>query len=162
MKKFPSAAALAVIVACGASTVRAQVEVQPTDGAHMTTDSNSVNPSPVAIAPAGTGGVMVFIDPVTKQMRQPLPGEVEQLLGTPVTPPSKNTSVAQPVMSLVPGGGVSVVLDESTHSYMVVTKKADGTMLMDCLPSAQQATDAVMNGLSTGEILHGKEVHDVH
>jgi hypothetical protein len=134
MKKFPSAAALAVIVACGASAVSAQV---------------------------AAGGAMVFIDPVTKQIRQPEPGEVEQLMAKPTAQSPKNASVAQPVMSLVPGGGVGIVLDESTHSYMVVTRRPDGTTLMDCLPSAQQAADAVRNGLSTGEILHGNEVHDV-
>ncbi len=112
-------------------------------------------------SPTSAGGVMVFIDPLTGKTREPDAGEVEQLL--------RQRALALPQSSLnapsstisVPGGGVGLMLDDSFHNYMVVTRKPDGTLLMDCLPDGKAAADAVTNGLSTGEILHKKEVLDV-
>lgn len=114
--------------------------------------------------PASAAGVMVFIDPLTGKTRQPEAGEVEQLLqqrASTLPQSSLASPTSQASTFSVPGGGVGLMLDDSFHSYMVVTRKPDGTVLMDCLPDGKAAADAVTNGLSTGEILHKKEALDV-
>ena len=115
----------------------------------------------VSSTPAGSGGLMVFIDPVTKQIRQPSPGEVEQLQASAVAQPSPSDVIArQPIPPLV-GVGVGLMLDESTHSHVVLTKTKDGTTQMDCLPTATQAVNAVTRGTRSDGTAHGSEAHDV-
>ena len=112
-----------------------------------------------APAPVGAGGLMVFIDPATGKIIQPDAAQVNDLVGR--LPQSKTPFVPKPFASAVPGGGVGVLLDESFHSYMVVTRRPDASMVMDCLQDADQVADAIAHGLKTGEILYKKAVLDV-
>ncbi|MCM3875352.1 MAG: hypothetical protein NEA02_02920 [Thermoanaerobaculia bacterium] len=91
-------------------------------------------------APAA-GGLVVFIDPVTGKIRQPDAAEIGSLVSPPgaVTPP-----VEEPlVMKTGPGGAVGLLLDSRFESFMVVTKKPDGTLAMACVEGKKKADDAV-------------------
>jgi hypothetical protein len=153
--------ALTTVAMLGASVAAAQEVSHAVDGIPLTAATEGATPQAATPPSESAGGVMVFIDPVTGKTRQPEAGEVEQLLQqrAPALPQSSLTSPSSTFN--VPGGGVGLMLDDSFHSYMVVTRKPDGTMLMDCLPDGKAAADAVTNGLSTGEILHKKEALDV-
>jgi len=153
------AIALATAATLCASGAAAQFANQPTDGKKLSETPKSTLPASIAPAPVGAGGMMIFIDPVTGKIRQPDAADIAELLSQ--RPPTAATFVAQPFVNPIPGGGVGVKLDSSFENYMVVTKKADGSLLMDCLPDARKAADAVANGLKSGEILRKKEVLDV-
>jgi hypothetical protein len=152
-----TAAAAAALVAPVAS---AQFASQPADGETPWQAPKSAQPAAIAPSPAGAGGLMIFVDPVTRKIRQPDAADIRELLSLPARP---QTTFAARVLEFksIPGGGVGVMLDDSFLNYMVVTKKPDGSLLMECLPDAKKATEAVTNGLKSGEILHKKEVLDV-
>lgn len=149
------------VAVSGALVVAAQEVSHAVDGIPLTAATKGATSRAATPPSESAGGVMVFIDPLTGKIRQPEPGEVEQLL--------QQRALALPQSSLtspsstfnVPGGGVGLMLDDSFDSYMVVTRKPDGSLLMDCLPDGKAAAEAVTKGLSTGEILHKKEVLDV-
>jgi hypothetical protein len=101
-------------------------------------------PAPPA-APAK--GLVVFVDPVTGQIRQPDPAEI----GALTAPPQRSTTArpapdAPLLMKYGPGGAVGVVLDSRYESFMVVTKKPDGSLSMDCVEGARKADEAVTGG----------------
>jgi hypothetical protein len=151
--------ALAAAATLGASVAGAQFVSQPTDGKTTSEAPKNALPATIAPSPAGAGGLMIFIDPLTGKIRQPDAADISELLS--LRPQPQTPFIARPFVSPTPGGGVGVMLDDSFHNYMVVTKKPDGSLLMDCLPDAGAAADALANGLKSGETLHKKEVLDV-
>lgn len=151
--------ALAAAATFGISVASAQLASPPADDKTPSGAPNSKPSATAARVPANAGGMLIFIDPATGKIRQPDAADVNELLLA--NPQSQTPFVARPFVSSVPGGGVGVALDDSFQSYMVVTKKADGTLLMDCLPDGRKAADAVTSGLNSGEILRKKEVLDV-
>ena len=112
-------------------------------------------------APGAGWGLMVFIDPVTGKIRQPDAEDIRALQAQQPVALRSAAMAAGPLPYALPGGGVGVKLDESFHNYVVVTKKPNGSLLMDCVPGAEKAADAVAKGLQTGETSHKKEVLDV-
>jgi hypothetical protein len=106
----------------------------------------------------GAGGLVIFIDPVTKQIRQPEPGEMQQLLG-PET--QKVVGGAPLVRKTLAGGGVGVVLDSSFDSYTVVTKQPDGKLSMGCVTGERKAEELVSTGAPVSETVETQEAHDV-
>jgi hypothetical protein len=101
-------------------------------------------------------GLVVFIDPVTGKIRQPDPAEIGGLVAPPaaVTRPVE----APLVMKFGPGGAVGVVLDSRFESFMVVTKKPDGKLAMDCVTGEQKAHEAISAGANHVHKPDGKEV----
>jgi hypothetical protein len=91
---------------------------------------------------AKENGLKVFIDPVTGQIRQPTAAEIGAL-----SEPKTATAQAEPVLIPGPGGGngVGAMLDESTMMYMVVTKRQDGKLDMDCVTGDKTAANRVAN-----------------
>jgi hypothetical protein len=85
------------------------------------------------------GGLVVAIDPTTKEIRQPTPDEMMML-----SPPPAVTTGAQ-ALATVPGpaGGVGLFLGDSGMSYAVVSKGPDGKLKFDCVENAKTAEDKV-------------------
>lgn len=93
-------------------------------------------------APAAAG-LVVFRDPVTGQIRQPSAAEIRSIL-----PPEKPQAPRTLVTKTGPNGAVGIVLDSSFDSYLVVTKKPDGKLAMDCVTGEKKAELAIA-GTST-------------
>lgn len=136
MKVFVTVA-LAIAAGLDSSGAAAQYVWQAREAAQAV-------PSGAAVAPAnsvrGTGaGLQIFIDPVTGQIRPPEQEDLRALARQPVQP--QFTPVPQLFFGRdgIPG----VRLDPSFDSYMVASKRADGALDMDCLPSKAQAMDAL-------------------
>jgi hypothetical protein len=112
-------------------------------------------------APAG---VLVFVDPVTHEIRPPLPGEVEQLTGLQVQSLQTVTSEQQAARQFATSSGaVGLKLDDSYATFMVVTKGPDGKLTMTEGNNAD-AEKAVKNGAAApvkSELTVKKGVPDV-
>ena len=115
-------------------------------------------------APAA-GGLVVFIDPVTGKIRQPEAAEIGGLVSPLAAPGAAAPLVETPlVMKYGPAGAVGVVLDSRFESFMVVTKKPDGTLSMDCLDGKKKADEAVAATTTPAKPARksdGKEAADV-
>jgi hypothetical protein len=119
--------------------------------------------APVKPAPAVAGGMMVFIDPVTKQIRQPDASEIGALTGAASGNFSAATMPAADTTVYGPGLAVGMRLDESTMSYAVVSKRGDGSLKMDCV-TGDKAAGAALQGAQPAKpqsIPAKKEVLDV-
>ncbi len=88
-------------------------------------------------APAAAG-LVVFRDPATGQVRQPSAAEIRSIL-----PPEKPQAPRTLVTKTGPNGAVGIVLDSSFDSYLVVTKKPDGKLAMDCVTGERKAEQAI-------------------
>lgn len=121
-----SSLVLALLAGAGMSSVLAQTAPAP-----------AVAPGPVAQqAPAGQGGFMAFKDPVTGALRPPEPGEaaaLRALIPVPAQPPAP--ALQRPMAA----GGYSVLLDSSFDSFMVMTRRQDGSLAYDCLTPQEAA-----------------------
>lgn len=94
-------------------------------------------------APGGKG-LVVFVDPVTGQIRQADAAEIGSLVSPPGAPDAAAPAAEKPlVMKYGPGGAVGVVLDERFENFMVVTKTPDGKLAMSCVEGKQKADAAV-------------------
>ena len=139
MRFICAVCALGVAAAVSGAAQDRQPQADKTD---KKTDKETIGqPAKPAAAPAqpasSGGGVMVFIDPVTKQIVQPTPAQIGTL--APATP-----ATAAPVTQFaVPTGGFGVKLDESHMSNMVVTKGPDGTLNTDCVDGTKAAASRV-------------------
>jgi hypothetical protein len=101
-------------------------------------------------------GVIVAIDPVTKQIRQPEAAEVQALTGGKKTAAAVATTTLKKIQG--PGQyGVGIVLDNTTMVYMVATKAADGTIANDCV-TGEKAAVAKVSGAQPAT---AKQVPDV-
>lgn len=117
-----------------AAPARTDTAKQPAATAARTT--------PAGPARVGTQGMIVVIDPVTKQIRQPDAAEINALTG------GKKAAAAQIVQPLRmiqgPGPyGVGLTLDDSSMVYMVVTKTIDGKLVSDCVTGEKAAVAKV-------------------
>jgi len=122
-------------------------------------------PAPPVERKAAPKGLVVFIDPVTGKIRQPEAAEIEGLVSPPAAPGAAAPLVERPlVMKYGPAGAVGVVLDSRFESFMVVTKKPDGTLSMDCLDGKKKADEAVAattTHAKPARVSDGKEAVDV-
>jgi hypothetical protein len=90
---------------------------------------------------SGGGGAVVFVDPVTGQIRQPDESEIGALLGT-ATPPQA-TGTAAPAFVQGPGNAVGLRLGEESMSYMVARKTPDGQIVFECVTGDQAAASGI-------------------
>jgi hypothetical protein len=116
-------------------------------------DSEKATPKAAPASPAG--GLVVFIDPVTGQIRQPEAAEI----GTLSAPPQAGVinaapSAAQQHTPVVhrefrgAGGVIGVKLGDESLSYMVVSKTPDGKLAEDCVTGGEAAAVAVSKGVT--------------
>jgi hypothetical protein len=123
----------------------------------------AANAAKTTSKPAAAGGLVVFVDPATGQIRQPSPSEIGALTqGNAAQSGGSATEAAasEPVMIQGPGNAVGAVLDDSSLSYMVVTKTAGGKLAMDCVDGEKAAKDRLKNA-AQGARPAKKEVLDV-
>ncbi len=130
--------AIGIAVAVGAGGVFLATR-NTTQAQNKETASSSLTPQPTGET---DGGLVVFIDPVTGQIRQPDAAEIGTL-SRPATRKAGETRQAQPFP--VPGGGVGMALDPSFDLSVMVTKTADGKLKTDCVVG-QDAAAAVARG----------------
>lgn len=113
---------------------------------------------PVKTAAKKTGpasqGMIISVDPVTKQIRQPDASEMQVLTGSSVA----NIAVGEQPLRMIqgPGNAVGVVLPPSMMVYSVATKSAEGKLKMDCVTGDKAAEQKLQQG---GQVK--KEVLDV-
>ncbi len=146
--------ALATALACSLASVAfsqtattSQAQAKP-DARRAAKQSRTLKapPSKTAAMPSSKGGVVVFIDPVTGQIRQPDAAEIGSLTGTSAASSGQQAAAPQdaaPQTIIGPGNAVGIVLDESTLSYMVVSKTLDGKLDMDCVTGDKAANKRV-------------------
>lgn len=110
---------------------------------------------PAATASGSMAGSMAFIDPVTKQLRQPEAGEMATLINS--RSPNGAGQPLPPRQFIGIGGARGVVLGPEFDTAMVVTKTADGKVLIGEVTGMENARAAVMKG---APIATKKEVLD--
>jgi hypothetical protein len=138
---------LVICAAVGASGAFAQAPQPASDAQKQApasakpADEKKAPPQAEAQPPSAAGGVVVFIDPVTKQIRQPDAAEIGALL-----PKARPVPAAPLVTKSLPGGGVEIVLDSSFDSYAVATKTPDGQLVMDCVTGDSKSAETVSAG----------------
>jgi hypothetical protein len=86
------------------------------------------------------GGVVVFIDPATGQIRQPDASEIGGLVTPPAGPAPK---APEPTLLQGPGGAVGARLGADALTYMVVTTAPGGQLAMDCVTGDKAAAARV-------------------
>jgi hypothetical protein len=100
-----------------------------------------------AAAASPQKGLVVFVDPVTGQIRQPDPSEIGALTAPPPGSETAKPAAEPPLqMKFGPGGAVGVVLDGRYENFLVVTKTPDGKLAMDCVTGSGKAAEAVAAG----------------
>lgn len=118
---------------------------------------------------AGQQGMTVVKDPVTGQLRGPTAEEAAQLnalaaQGKAVAAPGKNSrkaAAAGIAPETAPGtttyyadGTVEMTVDPEMVSYSVMTKGADGKLVLQCVTGASAATKAMSTPATTDSKEH--------
>jgi hypothetical protein len=130
-------------LACALASIAAHAQTAVSGGPAQTAHSAIVSANGSQAVSPSTQGLLIAIDPVTRQWRLPTADELREL-GALRT----KAAVAPPVPQAMPGGpGTMIKLDPSFDSYMVAGKNPDGTLAMDCLPNAAAAADALAHGV---------------
>jgi hypothetical protein len=141
---------LAVAMAASLDASHAMAQIAGNEAADR---SDQIPPSPPAASfgPAAPtpGGMMIFLDPRTRSPRQP---DAADLATFRAQHPQPKASPA-PQVRKNPNGGTVAVLDDSFGSYMVATRRRDGSIVAQCLPDAQSASASISAGLNSGEVL---------
>ena len=141
--------AAAVAAAIQASEGRADGPEKPAGTAPKDTAA------PAAVS--ASGGLTVFIDPDTKKIRPPEPGEMERLIKGEARRP---LTAPRALPNLPPGAGVGLALDSSYEMFMVVTKQPDGTLAASCVTGGAAAAAAVSAGAPAPAPVKAKETGD--
>jgi len=98
-------------------------------------------------SPAEAGAV-IFVDPVTRQIREPSADEIDVL--TQSRPQgSQPVAPIPPTEIRGPGGAVGILLGEDSQSYMVVTKTPDGKLVTDEVATKEAAEVRVQTSGAT-------------
>ena len=104
---------------------------------------------------------MVFVDPVTRQIRQPSPEEIGSLAAAAS---AQQATSPKPLVTMPsPRGGVLAILDDSQMSYLVVTRQPDGKLREQCVTGGEKAAEVVASppeGLAP--TTERREVRDAH
>ena len=74
------------------------------------------------------GGVVVFVDPITRQIRQATPNDIGTLSPAPA---AQAATTVQPAIIQGFGGAVGVVLGPEFQMHVVATKTADGKVQIE-------------------------------
>jgi hypothetical protein len=114
---------------------------------------------------AGQDGQTVFKDPQTGKLRNPTATEAKQL--NDLRKAQRDAAVAERkasgapqanVASLQSNGVVQAFVDEESISYSVMTKDADGKLVLQCVTGATAAKETLSNPVTTHSKEHQHEV----
>jgi hypothetical protein len=94
--------------------------------------------------------MVVFVDPVTGQIRQPDAAEIGALTGVGSSNARTALTAPTPAPNMIsgPGGAVGVRLGDDSLSYMVVTRTPDGKLAEDCVTGEKAASAVVSKGVT--------------
>jgi hypothetical protein len=162
--RFILAASLLAAAVCAVDADAQQPPKAPPNAAQAASGNAPAKTTPQAAprqaAPAG-GGLVVFIDPDTGQIRQPDAAEIGTLsdpssdttapgnLGAADSPAMSRRPVAKPpIMIHGPGNSIGFKLGDDSHSYMVVTRTPDGKLAEDCVTGDTAAAALVSKGVT--------------
>jgi len=100
--------------------------------------------------PVAEPGQRVFIDPVTKQIKQPDQSDIDALNAAAPQKKAALRAVPAPAAqeTVLENGAVMLQVDDSMMMYSVVTKTPDGKLVMGCVDGKQKA-DEVGSGKKT-------------
>jgi hypothetical protein len=101
-------------------------------------------PPATARAPVNASGSLVFVDPATGKIRKPGPSEIGAQRSQSRAAVASRPATA-PVEIHGPGGAEGVLLDDSHMSFMVATRKADGTIALECVTGRATADHAAQS-----------------
>ena len=99
---------------------------------------------PAATAqPAAGGGAVVFVDPSTRQIRQPSASEIGTLSPASTQDVAVTNSTPAPVLIQGPNGAVGAILGPEHANYMVVTRTPEGKLAAECVTGDKAAAERV-------------------
>jgi hypothetical protein len=136
---FLSLFALMAVIAVAADqppTSQDSKKSTPSANKDSANKDSAAKPAPGTTQP---GGMVVFIDPATGQIRQPDPSEIGTLV-TLTNPPPK---APEPALIQGPGNAVGARLGGDAMTYVVVTTTPDGKLDMDCVTGEKAAAARV-------------------
>jgi len=108
----------------------------------QTAQAPAKSPATPASPPVQPQGMMVSIDPETKQLR-PVTAEEAAALANPRKPKLAGVPASAPLVPLLyPGGRLSVRLPESFLETATVTKNADGKLAYGCVHGTDVTLEA--------------------
>jgi len=163
LKSHPSRVFRCMTVAC--LTVLAVVigyagqasPVTPTKNNAAKTTRNSHKPKPAPATPAtplsGQQGAVVFVDPVTHQIREATPADIGTLSGASqgtrqssgaARSDTENTNPANQLQGA--GGAVGIALGPEFDTYVIVTKSPDGNLRTEEVTGGKAAQARVLPG----------------
>lgn len=154
----PTAPAVSHPVATGAEVSRPSApnpeasQVSPTKSAEKNRASKAASPPKTA---STSNGLMIFIDPVTGQMREPTPEELKKI--TDANPPSANNQQAVrpgPVDIQGVDGSPGMTLGPDSMTYSVVTKTPEGLKIEEV--TGEKAARERVNGGKPEEAKRGE------
>ncbi len=143
------AVAIAMAVTLGASHAMAQIAGDEAADRSDHPIQSSPPATPFTPAAATPAGMTIFVDPRTRAPRQPDAADLARFRAQHPQPKASSA----PQVRKNPNGGTVAVLDDSFGSYMVATRKTDGTIVAQCMPDARSAAASVRVGLESGEVL---------
>lgn len=115
--------------------------------------------SSAAFAADGKDGMKVVRDQVTGELRGPTPVEAQAMAAQEkAKAPAKALGLltgTEPQQKVMKNGAVMMELTEESMVYSVVTRKADGSLDMQCVHGSD-AAHKVVNGKVTKEHKHDK------
>jgi len=92
---------------------------------------------------AGAGGLVVFIDPVTRRLVQPAPEDIAKR----VAPQGATVAHKAPVTFIYgPGSTVGMAMPRESFSYAIATITAEGKLTLDCVVGDKAANDRIAAG----------------
>ena len=119
-----------------------------------------INVSRPAKMRALSAGQRVYIDPVTKEIREPT---LEDIHGAAAEDNANNKSFkAQSVAAFIPAkaGALGARLSPEYHSYTVVTRNDDGTLAEVCVTGQDAAEKALASGNTKSRHSHKGAAHE--
>lgn len=123
-----------------------QPQTPTSKGATAATTDQKAGPkeAPSAEKATSQGGVVVFVDPQTGQIREPTPEEI----GTLAAPTTQRLQSQPQVVVQAPDGrgGVGIVLGTEFQTYTVATKTPDGNLHMEEVTGEKAARGRVNPG----------------
>ncbi len=104
-----------------------------------------VEVAPPAARPESVAGagLVAALDPATGKLVRPSADDMAELQRQAAATSQRLRSLAAPRETRAAGGGVSIALDESFDSYVVVRRNADGSLEQACEPGEQNAQKAL-------------------
>ncbi len=162
-RRSPIAVAVTVLLASSGATA---AEPKSVDGLLQFANVRVVDAPQSAATAAPQGGMRAYKDSADSELRGPTTEELQDAAAASRLALRRSASGADaagdnelPTFA-VPGGGVGVVLDESSMQYSVVVRQADGSLKEVCV-TGPNAAEAVVRMPSVRKTAANREIQNV-